>query len=37
MISGDVPIDGLYTVLEEVGISFGKWRATKKPIIRGQR
>ena len=36
MISGDVPIDGLYAVLEEVGISFGKWRAAKKPIICGQ-
>ena len=36
MIGSDVPIDGRYVVLAEIGVGFGKWRTAKKPIMRGQ-
>ena len=36
MIGSDVPIDRRYAVLAEIGVGFGKWRAAKKTIVRGQ-
>ena len=36
LIGGDVPIYRRYAVPAEISVGFGKWRAAKKPIMRGQ-
>ena len=36
MIGCDVPINRRYTVLAEIGVGLGKWRAAKKSVMCGQ-